>query len=156
MPFFQLRHFVREDRHIGHLRTGAGRGRDGDQRRPLARHLVDAEQIRQGAVVTGIGRDTFGNVDSAAAAHPDQAVMPAFAVRTHAVFDDGDFRVGQHTIKNLVGALAQMLKRQRHGAGLDQRGVRHDQWVIHIQTRELGGQLLDGTGAGQQFVGDLE
>ena len=108
------------------------------------------------AVVTGVSRNTLGNVDGTAAAHADQAVMPAFAVHAHAVLDNGDFRVGQHTVENLIGALAQVLKRQRDGTGLDQRGIGDDQRVIHIQTRELGGQLFNGASAGQQFMGDLE
>jgi len=61
--FFQLCGLVGEDRHIGHLRTGAGRGRDGDQRRALARHLVDAKEVRQRTVVTGIGGYAFGDID---------------------------------------------------------------------------------------------
>ena len=154
--FFQLRGLVGENRHIGHLRTGAGRGRDGNQRRPLARHLIDAEQVRQRTVIPGIGGNTFGDIDGTAATHADQAVMPALTVDAHAVFDDGDFRIGQYAVENLVGAFAQVFEGQRHGAGLDQRGIGDDQRVIHIQARELSGQLFDGASAGEQFVGDLE
>ena len=82
--------------------------------------------------------------------------MPPFAVRTHAVFDDGNFRIGQHAVEDFVGSVTQMLQGQRHGTGLDQRGVGDDQRIIHIQAREFGSQLFDGTCTGQQFVGDLE
>ena len=154
--FFQLRDLVGKNRHVGHFRTGAGRGRNGNQRRALTRHLVDTEQIRQRAVVTGIGGHALGDVDGTAAAHADQAVMPALAVHAHAVFDDGDFRVGQYAVEDFVGALTQVLERQRHGAGLDQGCVGDDQRVVHIQAREFSSQLFDGACAGEQFVGDLE
>jgi hypothetical protein len=49
-----------------------------------------------------------------------------------------------------------MRQRQFHGAGLDQRGIGDDQRVVDIQARQLCRQLLDGTGAGDQFVSDLE
>jgi len=40
--------------------------------------------------------------------------------------------------------------------GLDQDGVGDDQRVGDIQTGQFDRQLLHGTLAGQQFVGDLE
>ncbi|MNI66442.1 hypothetical protein D3C73_1220040 [compost metagenome] len=107
-------------------------------------------------MVSGIGRHALGNVDGTAAAQADQAVMPALAIHLHAIFDDGDFRVRQYPVENLVAAFAQLRQRQFYRTGLDQGGIGDDQRIINVQTRQLGGQLLDGTCAGDQFVSDLE
>jgi hypothetical protein len=129
---------------------------NGNQRRAFARHLVHTEQILECAVITGIGGDAFGDINGTATAHADQAVMPAFAVGLHAVFDDGDLRVGQHPVEDLVGPITQLRQCQLHRTGLDQRSIGDDQRVVDIQPGQLGGQLLDGAWAGEQFVGDLE
>ncbi len=156
MPFFQLRGLVGEDRHVGDFRTGTGRGGDGNHGRAFARHLVDAEHILQLAVVPGIDAHALGDVDGTAAAQADQAIVTAVAVGLHAVLDNGDFRVRHDPVENLVVASAQVLQGQLHGTGLDQRRVGHDQRIVDIQSRQLGGQLLDGSGTRDQFMGDLE
>ena len=156
MPFCQLRDLVGKDGDVGHLRTGAGRGRNGNQWRAFARDLIDTEQILQRAVVTGVGCHAFCDVDGTAASQSDQAIVPALSVDPHAVFDDGDFRIGQYPIEDLPGPAPQLRQCQFYRAGPDQGGVGDDQWVIDVQTRQLGRQLLDGTCSGDQFVSDFE
>ncbi|MNL50302.1 hypothetical protein D3C87_1733080 [compost metagenome] len=107
-------------------------------------------------MVPGVGRHTLGNVDGTAAAQTDQAVMPAVAIDLHAIFDDGDFRVRQYPVENLVTAFAQLRQCQFYRAGLDQSGIGDDQRVVDVQACQLGRQLLDGTCAGDQFVSDFE
>ena len=84
---------VGKDRHVGHFRTGARGGRNGDQGGPFSLDQVDTEQLGQRAVMPGKGRDAFGDVDGAAASQADQAIVAAVAVGPGAVLDDGNFRL---------------------------------------------------------------
>ncbi|MNE78727.1 hypothetical protein D3C80_1751610 [compost metagenome] len=107
-------------------------------------------------MVPGINPHALGDVDGTATAETDKAIMTTVAIGLHAVLDNGDFRVRHDPVENLVVPSAQMLQGQFHGAGLDQRRIGHDQWVVDVQPGQLSRQLLDGSGTGDQFMGDLE
>ncbi|MCY1178408.1 hypothetical protein D9M73_187550 [compost metagenome] len=153
---FQLRDLVGKDGDVGHFRAGAGRGRNCDQWRAFSRDLIDTEQILQRTVVPGVGCHALGNVDGTPAAQADQSIMPSVAVNLHAIFDDGDFRVRQHTVEDFVGAATQLRQCQFYRAGFDQGDVGDDQRIVDVQACQLSGQLLDGTCASDQFVSDFE
>ena len=153
---FQLGHLVREDRHVGHLRTGARSGRNGNQRRPLALHLIHPEQLFQRAFMAGERGHRLGDINGAAAAQADQAIVATGPVSLGAGLDYGDFRLRLDLVEDPVSAPAQVGQGQIDGAGLDQDRIGDDQRVADLQARQFGVQLFDGALAGNQFVGNLE
>lgn len=116
---------VRHDAELRHVGTGAGRGRDHDQRRDRTGRLIHPLVVENVAPVRGEHRDSFGGIDHRTASECDQDIASTFLVGLVTGRDLVILRIGrQRTPHNGRQSLFPELVLQfGRPAGVDQPGV---------------------------------
>ena len=142
---------IGNDGETGRFGTGAGGGRDGDDRQALLADIARELVVAHLAAELAQDRDRLGRIDRAAATEGDDRVVIARFDFIHTGQNRGFSGFGQGVGKKVAGnaGFAQCCLQVIHITQLDHHRIGNDQWVAAAQGRQYFRSLA--TGAGTYF-----